>query len=198
MDATVAAWRKQQRARLTALRATVAPEQRAAAARSIAAGLDRAVAALAVRTIGLFWPIEGEISLLPWGRAIAEQRGAELCLPVVVTPKAPLEYWRWTPGEAMQPGFWNIPQPSRREVVLPDLMLAPVLGFDAANYRLGYGGGYFDRTLATRQPRPFVIGVGYDFGALETIFPQPHDIPLDGVLTEQRNTLPHEWSDDAN
>lgn len=198
MDASVNTWRKQQRARLKAIRDTVSPEQRAAAARHIAAGLDHAVARLAVRTIGVFWPIEGEISLLPWGRAVAGQRGVTLCLPVVVTPKTPLEYWRWTPGETMQPGFWNIPQPSRREVVLPDLMLAPVLGFDTANYRLGYGGGYFDRTLAMRQPRPFVIGVGYDFGALETIFPQPHDIPLDGVLTERRNTLPREWTSDAN
>jgi 5,10-methenyltetrahydrofolate synthetase len=69
-------------------------------------------------------------------------------------------------------------------VILPDLMLAPVVGFDHANYRLGYGGGYFDRTLASLRRRPMVVGIGYAFSALETIFPQPHDIPMDAVLTD--------------
>ena len=102
-----------------------------------------------------------------------------------------------TPGQAMRSGFWNIPVPTQRDVVLPDLMLAPLVGFDQGNYRLGYGGGYFDRTLASRDPRPIVIGVGYDFGALETIFPQPHDIPMHAILTERRDTFPAAWRDHA-
>jgi 5,10-methenyltetrahydrofolate synthetase len=68
-------------------------------------------------------------------------------------------------------------------------MLAPLVGFDRDNYRLGYGGGYFDRTLASLARRPVVIGIGYDFGALDSIFPQNHDIPMDAVVTEQRCTL---------
>jgi 5-formyltetrahydrofolate cyclo-ligase len=84
-----------------------------------------------------------------------------------------------------------------RDVLSPDLLLAPLVGFDQNNYRLGYGGGYFDRTLASLQPRPIVIGVGYEFSALETIFPQPHDIPMRAVLTERRDTLPAKWNEHA-
>ena len=126
-------------------------------------------------------------SLLLWGRALLRSRGVSLCLPVVVTPHAPLEYWRWAPGEPMNVGFWNIPCPARRHVVTPDLMLAPLVGFDRANYRLGYGGGYFDRTLAAFSRRPTVVGVGYEFSALSTIHPQPHDIPMDKILTDRAN-----------
>lgn len=121
---------------------------------------------------------------MPWGRALAQHRQISLCLPVVVTRQAPLEYWRWAPGEATVPGFWNIPVPAHRDRVMPDLILAPLVGFDRARYRLGYGGGYFDRTLAALPQRPFVVGVGYQFGALETIFPQPHDIAMDAIATD--------------
>jgi 5-formyltetrahydrofolate cyclo-ligase len=62
-----------------------------------------------------------------------------------------------------------------------------LVGFDAASYRLGYGGGYFDRTLAALAPRPFAIGVGFEFQRLETIHPQPFDIPMDWILTEAGN-----------
>ena len=146
-----------------------------------------------VTTLGLYWPIKQEINLIPWASTHEEQGRLSLCLPVVVTPKAPLEYWRWTPGDALARGIWNIPVPARRDVVLPDLLLAPLVGFDQARYRLGYGGGYFDRTLGSLSRRPVVIGIGYDFSVLDTIFPQPHDIPMDGILTEHRNILPFDW-----
>ena len=153
---------------------------------SIAGKLDRLCAGLTVATVGLYWPIKSELSLLPWGRALAQSRQVTLCLPVVVAKRAPLEYWRWAPGDAMQQGVWNIPIPARRDAVVPDLMLAPLVGFDRAGYRLGYGGGYFDRTLASLPRRPFVVGIGYALGALETIFPQPHDIPMNAIVTVQR------------
>jgi 5-formyltetrahydrofolate cyclo-ligase len=63
-------------------------------------------------------------------------------------------------------------------------LIVPLLGFDAAGYRLGYGGGYYDRTLAAMAPRPLSIGVGYELGRLDTIHPQAHDIPLDAIVTE--------------
>ena len=85
----------------------------------------------------------------------------------------------------MQSGVWGIQIPARRDVVTPDLMIAPLLGFDRDRYRLGNGGGYFDRTLAARWDQPFVIGVGYALGELETIHPQAHDIPMDLILTER-------------
>jgi 5,10-methenyltetrahydrofolate synthetase len=184
MDPTVNAWRKQQRAVLLDQRQALSPANRQHAADTVAARLTDLIEAGRIASIGLYWPIKHEISLLPWANNLARHKDLVLCLPVVVTPKAPLEYWRWTQGEPLARGIWNIPVPSRRDVILPDLMLAPVVGFDRANYRLGYGGGYFDRTLASLRRRPMVVGIGYAFSALETIFPQPHDIPMDAVLTD--------------
>lgn len=186
MDPQVAAWRRQKRAELLDARQAIPSHIRWQGGKSIAGKLDRLCAGLTIGIVGLYWPINSEISLLPWGRALARSRHVTLCLPVVVAKRAPLEYWRWVPGDAMDAGDWNIPIPARREVVVPDLMLAPLVGFDRAKYRLGYGGGYFDRTLASLPNRPVVVGVGYALGALETIFPQPHDIPMDVILTEQQ------------
>jgi 5-formyltetrahydrofolate cyclo-ligase len=84
----------------------------------------------------------------------------------------------------MTPGVYDIPVPAMRDVVVPAVLLVPVVGFDRTNYRLGYGGGYYDRTLAAADPRPMAIGVGFELSRLNTIHPQPHDIPLDAVVTE--------------
>ena len=197
MDAAIAAWRRQLRSELIARRQTVPLEQRRHAAEVIGDRLTRLRAALNRSVIGFYWPIRHEINLLPWARALAQSGDVTLCLPVVVQPGAPLEYWRWTPETVMQPGFWNIPVPAERSAIAPEVVLAPLVGFDAARYRLGYGGGYFDRTLAAARPRPIAIGVGYDFAALETIDPQPHDIPMDAVVTEQRTMLPEAWGTHA-
>ena len=197
MDKAVAAWRRQLRTDLIARRQTVSPDLRRHAAEVIGDRLTSLRATLGRAGVGLrwgfYWPIRREINLLAWARALARSGDVTLCLPVVVQPGSPLEYWRWTPEAAMRSGFWNIPVPSERCVVVPDVVLAPLVGFDAARYRLGYGGGYFDRTLAAARPRPIAIGVGYDFAALDTIRPQPHDIPMDAVLTEHRAMLPATW-----
>ena len=98
---------------------------------------------------------------------------------------APLVFRRWTPETRMVRGDWNIPvPPPEAEALTPDITLAPVMGWDGACYRLGYGGGYFDRTLAALSPRPFTIGIGFQSARLATIYPQPHDIPLDVIVTE--------------
>jgi 5-formyltetrahydrofolate cyclo-ligase len=76
--------------------------------------------------------------------------------------------------------------PADSPVLTPDLLLVPLVGFDPAGYRLGYGGGYYDRTLAAIQPRPLAIGIGFEQQALATIHPQPHDIPMDYIVTESR------------
>jgi 5-formyltetrahydrofolate cyclo-ligase len=78
---------------------------------------------------------------------------------------------------------WNIPVPADGVEVVPDVLIAPFVGFDARNYRLGYGGGFFDRTLAGLATPRRVIGVGHPSGALPTIYPQPHDIPMDAIAT---------------
>lgn len=179
----VVAWRRDKRLELYAARKSLSAEQRREAAGKIADGLDDYCARHKPALIGLYWPIKYEPNMLSWARA----RGQTLwfCLPVVVARGQALEYWRWSPGDAMQSGVWGIQVPVQRDVVVPDLMVAPLLGFDRDNYRLGNGGGYFDRTLAARSDRPFVIGVGYVSGELATIHPQPHDIPMNLILTER-------------
>jgi 5,10-methenyltetrahydrofolate synthetase len=185
MDAEIAAWRRRKRTELLARRDAMPPEARQHAAHVVAARLREHVAASGYSSIGLYWPIKHEINLLSRSDALPERTGVVLCLPVVVARGAPLEYWRWQRGEALARGLWDIPIPARRDVVLPELMLAPLVGYDRDNYRLGYGGGYFDRTLAALRKRPSVIGIGYAFSALDSIFPQSHDIPMDAVVTEQ-------------
>jgi 5-formyltetrahydrofolate cyclo-ligase len=144
MDPTVASWRREQRSRLLAMRRTLPSDERQRAAETVAGKLDDILETRGIATIGLYWPIKLEINLLPWATRLDGQGNSRLGLPVVVTPKAPLEYWRWTPGDDMVLGSWNIPVPARREMVVPELLLAPLVGFDHARYRLGYGSGYFD------------------------------------------------------
>lgn len=84
----------------------------------------------------------------------------------------------------MSRGIWNIPVPADRVPIHPSLLLVPLVGFDARGYRLGYGGGYYDRTLTVLNPRPLTIGVGLGLGQLSTIHPQPHDIAMDAIATD--------------
>lgn len=181
----VARWRKAAREERLAARAALAVAERqeiaAALGRHLDALLAEVVPDLRGRVVAGYWPIRSEPDLRPWMAALAA-RGARLALPVVAVPKAPLEFRPWAPGAAMERGFWNIPVPAGAETVLPDLALAPLVGWDAEGYRLGYGGGYFDRTLAARPT--FAIGVGLQAAQIPTIFPQPHDIRLDAIVTE--------------
>jgi 5,10-methenyltetrahydrofolate synthetase len=135
--------------------------------------------------LGIYWPIRGELDLRDYARRHVETGGTAV-LPVVVAKGSPVEFWQWQPGASLRRGFWNIPVPVERRVAVPDVLLIPLVGYDAAGYRLGYGGGYYDRTLAALTPRPLCIGVGYDDSALATIHPQPHDIPMDWIVTERR------------
>jgi 5-formyltetrahydrofolate cyclo-ligase len=133
--------------------------------------------------LGVYWPFQAEFDprpLIDW--LIAE--GGSVALPAVVDKRGPLEYRAWRPGEPLADGVWNIPVPEKRDVVIPQAVLAPLVGFDRQCYRLGYGGGYFDRTLAALSPRPLAIGVGFELSQIETIYPQPFDIPMDFVVTE--------------
>ena len=89
----------------------------------------------------------------------------------------------WTQGCHLERGIWNIPYPADGAVVTPSIVIAPLVGFDAAGYRLGYGGGFFDRTLSAMASKPLVIGVGHPLQKVPTIYPQPHDIPMTWILT---------------
>lgn len=179
------AWRRAERQRLLAQRATLSVPERRARTERLAANLDSAIEGLPVRVLGLYWPIKRELNLLDWAGAAATRRNLALALPVVVQPRAPLEYWRWHPSTRMTRGFWNIPVPEERAVVHPDTVLAPLVGFQGC-WRLGYGGGYFDRTLAAHTPQPVAIGVGLDGMEIAGFVPQPHDVPMSLVVTESR------------
>jgi len=133
--------------------------------------------------IGFYWPFKSEIDLRHLVRDLLAA-GADAALPVVVERREPLEFWTWRQRMKLTRGIWNIPVPTERNPVRPAALLVPLLGFDTAGYRLGYGGGYYDRTLAAMKPTPLTIGVGYELGRLTTIYPQPHDIPLDAIVTE--------------
>jgi len=134
-------------------------------------------------TLGVYWPFQAEFDPRPFvDWLIAE--GSAAALPAVIDKNGPLEYRAWRPGDPLVDGVWNIPVPERRAVVLPQAVLAPLVGFDRECYRLGYGGGYFDRTLAALAPRPWAIGVGFEASMIDTIRPQPHDIPMDLIVTE--------------
>ncbi|WP_420563759.1 5-formyltetrahydrofolate cyclo-ligase [Thalassobaculum sp.] len=179
----VARFRKVERARLYALRQTIGAGDRQARGQAIADGLRRTLGALAGRSVAVYWPIRGEPDLRPWMREIHEG-GATVLLPVVETRDRPLVFRRWEPGCPMTRGLWNIPVPDGTEAGRPEVVIAPLLGVDADGYRLGNGGGYYDRTLVRIDPRPQVVGIGYAEGALPTIFPMPWDVPMDVVVLD--------------
>src|SRR5690606_29767988 len=177
-------WRKAERERLIAARLALSADERANHARAIAEKLDARLGDLAGKLVGLYWPFRGEPDLRGWADSV-RARGGAIALPVVVAKATPLIFRVWKPGEKLEKGVWNIPVPAAGDPVLPDIVISPVVGFDPSSYRLGYGGGFYDRTLASMPRRPqAVIGVGYALQAIPTIYPQPFDIPMDAVLTE--------------
>jgi 5-formyltetrahydrofolate cyclo-ligase len=179
----IRAWRRQAREALIGHRLAIPLRDRRAEGERMKDCIRRAMALPTCETIGIYWPIRGEIDVRDLALEHIEA-GGRVALPVVVAKGAPVEFWLWRPGAPMQRGFWNIPVPAEREAVEPDALIVPLVGFDERGFRLGYGGGYYDRTLAAARRRPFCIGVGYVWAGLDSICPQPHDIPMDVVVTE--------------
>ena len=187
--AGVKRWRKSERERLIAERLAIRADLRRQNAERIAARLDDIAQSLAGRIISAYWPLRGEPDLRPWMERVVAH-GGSVALPVVVVKNAPLIFRAWTPAARMEHGFWNIPVPTDGAEVVPDIVIAPVVGFDPDCYRLGYGGGYFDRTLADFRHSPLVVGVGYAHAQIPTIHPQPHDIPMDRIVTDLATLAP--------
>ena len=136
------------------------------------------------RIIGFCWPIKNEPDVFEVIAQWARQMPLVAALPVVNGPNLPLAFRPWYPGAAMVTDRYGIPTPAEGDFVSPDVLLIPLNVFDAAGYRIGYGGGFFDRTLATLQPRPLAIGIGFEIGRVPDIFPEAHDQPLDWIVTE--------------
>jgi 5,10-methenyltetrahydrofolate synthetase len=184
----VARWRKAERARLQARRHAMPDADRHAAATALAAHvqgvLDARFGGARGMAVSAYLPIRDEPDLLTLLAAI-HGSGVTAALPFVAVRADPLAFRVWTPGTPMVRGAWTIPVPRPDAPrVAPDFALIPLLGWTADGHRLGYGGGCIDRMLATQTPRPFAIGIGFRAARLATIFPQPHDVALDLILTE--------------
>ncbi|WP_411970147.1 5-formyltetrahydrofolate cyclo-ligase [Paucibacter sp. Y2R2-4] len=137
-------------------------------------------------TIGAYWPIKGEFDPLPalyrWGESHPERR---IGLPVVDKDHGTLRFHVWYPGCPMEEDAYGIPKPKDTEVFEPQLLLVPCVGYGPFGLRLGYGGGFMDRTLAALQPRPATAGIGYAHGFQPLLKAEPHDVPLEAMLTEE-------------
>ncbi len=181
----VRSWRKAKRKELLDQRLAMPASARAEIASQVTSHIRQGGLLSQARNVGIYWPFKGELDLRTLMLDLVRQ-GIDVALPVVTEKNQPVEFWAWRPGTKMGRGIWNIPVPAQREPVLPDALIVPLVGFDEAGYRLGYGGGYYDRTLAAARPRPLTIGVGLDASLLDTIHPQPHDIPMDIIVTQSR------------
>lgn len=181
--ADIRQWRKAERERLIAARLAVSADTRAAMSARIAEGLDRVIGDPSGRMVSLYWPFRGEPDLRPWMESI-NARGGRTALPLVIEKGQPLVFKTYKSGDRLEKGVWNIPIPAEGDPVYPDIVISPIVGVDPGNYRLGYGGGFFDRTLAAMPFKPLVIGIGYELQRIATIYPQTHDIPMDKIVTE--------------
>lgn len=176
-------------ARLQRRAALIAQRQARSASRSDAQisalfeHLRDAVGEVRGKTLGLYWPVRGEppLGALPsqW-----QAQGAQLALPVVDGPGQALRFVQWRVDAPTVPGAYGILRPACDLAARPDLLLVPCLGFDVRGYRLGYGGGFYDRTLATLQPKPVTAGLGFTQGFVDDLEPESHDIPLDAILND--------------
>ena len=171
-------WRKAERERLIAAREALDHATLERFRQRIDAHVERAFPGLASETLAFCWPFRNEYDARHLMKTL-RVRGALTALPVVVAPKQPLVFREWHPGVELGAGALGIPYPLNTRSVLPDAVLVPMNGWDGAGYRLGYGGAYFDRTLASLPKKPLVIGVAHELAKMETIHPQNWDIPVD-------------------
>ncbi len=161
--------------------------------RALLAGIVmRAHGAAGPCVVGVYWPVRGEPDLTDLFGSWS-QGGVRLGLPVVDAADAPLRFVAWAPGDATTAAAMGIPRPVADTTVTPDVLVVPCVGFDARCHRLGYGGGFYDRTLAMRRAAGAVavraVGVGYDAAEIADLAAAPHDEPLDAVVTQSRVLL---------
>ncbi|HQX59948.1 MAG TPA: 5-formyltetrahydrofolate cyclo-ligase [Burkholderiaceae bacterium] len=147
--------------------------------------------------IGAYWPIKGEFDPLPalhrWkedGELIDQPQPRRIGLPVVDKVHKTMVFHAWYPGCRMEEDAYGIPKPKDTEVIVPTLLFISCVGYGAGGHRLGYGGGFYDRTLAILEPRPYTVGLGFTQGFLPDLEPQAHDIALDAILNENGAVWP--------
>ena len=142
-------------------------------------------------TVALYWPIGTEVDPRPLAETL-HRSGRLLVLPAVIAPRTPLSFRPWTPGDALEDGPLGTRQPAGIETWRPDTVLVPLLGFDRSGNRLGYGGGFYDRTLrALRADGPIrAVGAAFAVQELSAVPVGEHDQPLDAVITEREWIVP--------
>lgn len=179
-DAAAATEKSALRNRLLAARKTLTPSAKTAAEAAICARLLAWLHANPVASLGVYHPIRQEPDLYPAYNALSAQ-GVHLCLPIIRGKELPLEFMHWTPGDALVKDAMGTSVPAQGDIVRPQALLIPCLGFNGERLRLGYGGGYYDRTLAL-APRPLTLGIAYA-DALVDFAAEPHDIALDLIIS---------------
>lgn len=180
----ISIWRKAQRERWIAWRTAVADTERAAWGEQMTGFLKPLLPSPQGMVAGFCWPFKAEFDARYVIRQWREQ-GAVAALPEVTGKGQPLRFSQWWPGAPMKRGVYDIPVPDGTPVVLPDIAIVPMNACDGRGYRLGYGGGYFDRTLAALERRVVAIGVTWDACRVTSIFPQGHDIAMDLIVTQR-------------
>jgi len=177
------AWRKAQREQLIAWRCAVPQAQRDEWGQRVTALLGALLPAPQNTVIGFCWPFKAEFDAR-FAVRYWREHGATVALPEVTGKGQPLRFRQWWPGAPMIRGVYDIPVPDGTAEVLPDIAIVPMNAVDGRGYRLGYGGGYFDRTLAALGGRVVAVGVTYETCRVPTIHPQAHDVAMDLVVTE--------------
>jgi 5-formyltetrahydrofolate cyclo-ligase len=182
-DADRIAWRKQRRVELLSLRGSLAEEVHRHNSDRILGHLGQILRGNHPAIVAGYWPFRDEVNLLGLIEELLTE-GWVAALPAVVAKAQPLEFRPWRPDDPMTPGVFGIPVPSQTNTVQPDILLVPLVGFDDGCFRLGYGGGYYDRTLAATATKPLAIGVGFEVSHMQSIYPCSFDIPMDCIVTE--------------
>ena len=177
-------WRQDQRQQLVNIRQALTASQRLAAEQQIQQRLLSLLTAIPAGIVSFYMPIHGEINCQPVIENLLNH-GWRAALPKIIAKNTALQFRQWTTDSQMQPEIWQIPVPQHTAELTPDVLLIPLVGFDANLHRLGNGGGFYDRSLAAIQPKPLAIGIGLESLKLNDIQPQPHDIAMDIVVTEQ-------------
>lgn len=177
--------RKALRTELVTRRQALHPAELAPIHAAIESHLDALLARLSPRSVGFTWPYRGEFDALALMRRwLATDDARWAALPVVGEKGQPMTFRRWAPDSVMDSDRYGIPFPATGDPVTPDLLLVPCNGFDARGFRLGYGAGHYDRTLAALKPTPVAVGVAIEHGRLDDLQPQPHDLPMNWIVTE--------------
>jgi 5-formyltetrahydrofolate cyclo-ligase len=166
-------------------RAAFHPSLRNEAAKAAAVHFFEAVPIAKGEVVAGYWPIRDEMDIKSVVARLMDA-GQPVCLPVVLGDEQPLELRLWEDGAPLyEAGFGTLAPAEEAPRAAPDVIIMPLLGFDKHGTRLGYGGGYYDRTLAGLAKRPRLIGFAFALQEVDLIPREAHDVPLDAIVTEQ-------------